>query len=281
MQAALYETNQRTQRALVCGKKSVEPRKCRAVALAQASNGDAAHPAAKMRIYADLVSQPSRAVVLFCRAARIPHEVKLTRLAKGANRTPEFRKLNPLGLVPVAEFEDGWALAESHAIMKYLCATHDEVDDCWYPADLRVRARLDAAMDMQHSQIRRCSTWTFARVMGPLGNLPTVGPEVAEWHGKMARRSIKQLDEVLAQAASEGPGTFLGGTSRVSIADLSLACELQQLDGVPGAGEFMQPSARVQDWQAAVREELQPHWDEVGDVLVRVRAAAEAKGLRA
>ncbi|KAA0168855.1 hypothetical protein FNF31_00016 [Cafeteria roenbergensis] len=237
--------------------------------------------ASSVRIYADFVSQPSRAVILFCRAARIPHEVKLTRLAKGANRTAEFLKLNPLGQVPVAEFEDGWALAESHAIMKYLCATHPEVEDSWYPSDARVRARLDAAMDMQHSQIRRCSTWTFARVMGPLGDLPAASPEVAEWHGKMARRSIKQFDSVLAQSAAEGPGSFLGGTERASIADLSIACELQQLEGVPGGVEFMQPSARVLDWQAAVKEQLQPHWDEVGSVLARVRAAAEAKGLRA
>ena len=48
-----------------------------------------------LKIFADLMSQPSRAVVLFCRAAKVPHEFKPIRLVKGEHMTEEMTKINP------------------------------------------------------------------------------------------------------------------------------------------------------------------------------------------
>jgi len=232
-------------------------------------------------IYADLVSQPSRALVVFCRAAGIPHEVKITRIARGEHRTPEFRKLNPLAQLPVAQLWDGeeqWALAESHAILKQLCL-HPEVPEHWYPESPRVRGAVDAALDVHHTRIRRgCAVWAFAKVMGPLGKLPVPPKEVVDWHGGMARRAFKDM-ELMLEAAGEG--RFVAGTAEPTIADLSIACELQQLEAVPGADDEMRPTPRVLQWMSDVKGGLQPHWDEVGSVLTKVRAAAEAQGLRA
>ena len=40
----------------------------------------------KIRIYADLASQPSRAIIAFCKFNKIPYEIKMTRIFKGENR---------------------------------------------------------------------------------------------------------------------------------------------------------------------------------------------------
>ena len=48
-----------------------------------------------LKIFADLMSQPSRAVVLFCRAAKVPHEFKPIMLKKGEHMTEEMTKINP------------------------------------------------------------------------------------------------------------------------------------------------------------------------------------------
>ena len=49
----------------------------------------------------------------------IPHEVVKLDIMGGAVRGPEFRKLNPFGRVPYI-VEEGFALAESNAILLYL-----------------------------------------------------------------------------------------------------------------------------------------------------------------
>jgi glutathione S-transferase len=58
-------------------------------------------------------------------------------LAKGAQRNPEFLRLNPNGKVPVLD-DDGFILWESHAIMQYLA--DKTPGQTLYPTDLRARA---------------------------------------------------------------------------------------------------------------------------------------------
>ncbi len=62
----------------------------------------------------------------------------------GVVNTPEYRALNPNGLIPTID-DDGFILWESHAIVRYLSAKHG-VGTLW-PEDLRVRADADRWMD--------------------------------------------------------------------------------------------------------------------------------------
>ena len=55
----------------------------------------------------------------------------------GVVNTPEYRKMNPTGLVPTMD-DDGFVLWESHAIVRYLAAKHG-AGTLW-PVDLRQRA---------------------------------------------------------------------------------------------------------------------------------------------
>jgi glutathione S-transferase len=52
-----------------------------------------------------------------------PYEAK--KVGREERATPEFRKLNPAGAVPVLE-QDGWALTQNSAILNYLADIHPE-----------------------------------------------------------------------------------------------------------------------------------------------------------
>jgi len=66
----------------------------------------------------------------------------------GVVNTPQYRNLNPNGLVPTIE-DDGFVLWESNAIVRYLAAKHS-AGKLW-PGDLKVRAEADKWMDWQNT----------------------------------------------------------------------------------------------------------------------------------
>jgi glutathione S-transferase len=68
--------------------------------------------------------------------------------AFGVVNTPQYRALNPNGLVPTIE-DGAFVLWESNAIVRYLCAKHG-AGELW-PEDLKVRAEADMWMDWQGS----------------------------------------------------------------------------------------------------------------------------------
>ncbi len=83
--------------------------------------------------------------VLWCLAElELPFEHIVAGGAHGIVDEPEFRALNPNGLVPVIRDGD-LVLWESNAIVRYLAAVHS--DGLLYPTDPATRARGDRWMD--------------------------------------------------------------------------------------------------------------------------------------
>jgi glutathione S-transferase len=78
----------------------------------------------------------------------------------GLTGTPEYRAMNPLGLVPALE-EDGYSLFESNAILRYLSNTRPG-GDAFYPADARRRGAVDAWLDLQQTALNRPQSIVFA-----------------------------------------------------------------------------------------------------------------------
>jgi glutathione S-transferase len=70
--------------------------------------------------------------------------------AFGKNKEPEYLAMNPNGLVPVLEEEDGFLLWESNSIARYLASKHDKAGVI-EPKDLKVRALAHQWMDWQLS----------------------------------------------------------------------------------------------------------------------------------
>ncbi len=79
----------------------------------------------------------------------LPHERIDIGGPFGGNREAAYLAMNPNGLVPTLEEEDGFLLWESNSIVRYLAAKHRAA--VLEPADLRARARASAWMDWQLS----------------------------------------------------------------------------------------------------------------------------------
>ena len=77
----------------------------------------------------------------------------------GKNRDAAYLAMNPNGLVPTLEEEDGFLLWESNSIVRYLAAKHRAA--VLEPADLHTRARASAWMDWQLSVLSPAITPGF------------------------------------------------------------------------------------------------------------------------
>lgn len=67
----------------------------------------------------------------------------------GKTDTPEYRAMNPTGLVPTLQ-EDDFMLWESNAICRYICNNHGGETSLW-PSDPRARATVDHWLDAQQT----------------------------------------------------------------------------------------------------------------------------------
>jgi glutathione S-transferase len=74
----------------------------------------------------------------------------------GKTDTPEYRAMNPNGMVPTLE-EDGFILWESNAICRYLAAAHASL----WPVEAHARANIDRWMDWQQTTLNRPITVIF------------------------------------------------------------------------------------------------------------------------
>jgi glutathione S-transferase len=79
----------------------------------------------------------------------LPHQRIDVGGAFGKNNEPAYLAMNPNGLVPTLEEEDGFLLWESNTIVRYLGAKHKAA--ALEPADLRTRAQAGKWMDWQLS----------------------------------------------------------------------------------------------------------------------------------
>eukprot|EP00250_Pteridium_aquilinum_P035593 c9699_g1_i1 orf=114-743(+) len=178
----------------------------------------------KLRLFVDRMSQPSRAVIIFCLANGIDAEEHLVNLAKGEHRKPEYKAINPMGLVPAID-DNGFYLFESHALLRYLACAYTNVKDHWYPADLRKRAQIECILDWHHNGLRRGSAGlVMNRVIAPAVGR-SLDPHAASEAESLLKASLEKMETLWLKEK----GSFLTGSLQPSIADLSLACEVMQL----------------------------------------------------
>jgi glutathione S-transferase len=80
--------------------------------------------------------------------------------AFGMNREPKYLAMNPNGLVPTLEEEDGFLLWESNSIVRYLAGKHDK-NGVLEPKDPKQRALASQWMDWQLSVVGPAITPAF------------------------------------------------------------------------------------------------------------------------
>jgi glutathione S-transferase len=91
-----------------------------------------------MKIYGDGISGNCLKVKWVCDALALPYQWIEVDILKGESRTHEFLKLNTAGQVPTVVLDDGRALAQSNAIIRYLARGSDLI-----PTDAYDAARMD------------------------------------------------------------------------------------------------------------------------------------------
>jgi glutathione S-transferase len=91
-----------------------------------------------MKIYGNSGSGNCLKVKWVCDHLALPYRWIEVDTMNGETRTAEFLKLNPAGQAPTVEFDDGRALAQSNAIIRYLAR-----DSGLIPPDAFAAAKLD------------------------------------------------------------------------------------------------------------------------------------------
>jgi glutathione S-transferase len=132
-------------------------------------------------------------------------------LAFGVNDTPEYKAMNPNGLVPTIA-DDGFILWESHAIVRYLARKH-ATGSLW-PADARTAADADRWMEWY-------STTLWLNVRPIFHNLVRTPPEKrnmaeVEDHRKKLAANFEIVDKQLSG------NDYLAGSS-FTMADIPMA----------------------------------------------------------
>ncbi|XP_045172646.2 glutathione S-transferase theta-1-like [Mercenaria mercenaria] len=221
-----------------------------------------------VEFYYDLLSQPCRAVYLFFRAAGIQFEPKEIDLFKGEHHNPEFTKKNPYHKVPVID-DDGFLLAESAAIMRYM-ATKENVADHWYPRqDLQKQAKVDEFINWQHLCVRKpCVDLFIAKFRSRIGIGRFTKEPLDEAKLKTFREEItKSIAHIADYFLQDKP--FLAG-DEISLADILGACEIYHLQGVE-EDSLYKDNAKVSEWIERVRKRLEPDFDTASMKLMAVK----------
>jgi len=134
-------------------------------------------------------------------------------LAFGVNNTPEYKAMNPNGLVPTID-DDGFILWESHAIVRYLARKHG-VGKLW-PTDPVTAADADRWMDWYHTTLFvgvRVMFQTLIRTPPEKRNMVEV-----EENRKKAEAAFRLLEAHLAKNDYMTGRTFTMGDIPVGVA---------------------------------------------------------------
>ena len=120
----------------------------------------------------------------------------------GGNNTPDFKKMNPNGLVPVM-VDDGFVNWESNSCVRYLAAKHDPGG--LYPDDLQVRAVAERWMDWQVTTVSPAMIPVFR------GMVRTAAEDRDMDAIEASRTTLSQKLAILNDVLTES--TFLAGDS--------------------------------------------------------------------
>lgn len=194
-----------------------------------------------MKLYDSKTAPNPRRARIFLAEKGISVPTVQVDIAKAENASEEFRRVNPLGRLPVLELDDGTAIAESVAICRYFEEVQPEPN--LLGRDARERAEIEMWQRRMEFElflpISMCFRHTHAFFRGRY-------PQVEEWgelNRKHAEHTMRWLDGELA-----GREFIAGG--RFTIADITALCAIDfgRVTGIRIADEH----ANLKRWYGAV-----------------------------
>ena len=159
-----------------------------------------------MKIYGDSNSGNCLKVKWVSDRLRLPYSWIEVDTMKGGSRTPDLLKLNPFGQVPTVLFDDGRALAQSNAIIRYLARGSDLI-----PGDAFTAAKMDQWLFWeQYSHEPYVAVCRFQMVY--------LGKRASELDPEKVKRGVAALEHLERRL---GENRFLAGEA-FSLADVAL-----------------------------------------------------------
>jgi glutathione S-transferase len=156
----------------------------------------------------------------------------------GVVDTPQYRRHNPNGLVPLLEDGD-FVLWESNVIVRYLCAKHAPGTLC--PDSLPGRADAERWMDWQQTTVNPAGRDAFIQLVRTPAEKRNA--ELLERSITATERLFALLDHHLADRA------YLCG-AHFTMADIPLGCEAHRWFNLPRTHATW---PHVERWYAALR----------------------------
>lgn len=227
-----------------------------------------------LKVYVDHISQPSRAIIIFCKINNISFEEIRIDLVKGQQHSPEYRAINPMGQVP-AIIDGDFILTESHAILVYIACQYSGVSNHWYPSDQINRAKINSILHWHHSNLRRgAENFVMLAILGPTFGI-RLNPAAASKAEKLLTSSLKIIENFWLK----GNAKFLLGNPLPSIADLSLVCEIMELKMIYDKDwqRVFGPRKKILQWIENVRNYTNPYFDEVHKVVYEYKERLQKK----
>jgi len=218
----------------------------------------------KIKIHGVPMSQAVRAVLWVLFNKELPFELVLTvpgSKDENGSRHPDYLSKFPNGTIPALEDpESGFLLAESHAIMCYLCNKYEWTD--LYPNQHEARAKVDDFLHYHHRNIKEASVGYFA---------PMARPDLGLTEGaiNMSKRLFSNGLNALETQWLE-KNSFITG-DEATIADIAAYVEVGQLQSQFTNLFDFEPFPNVTRWLNAMTQ-LKGHDDshlvlsELGDI---------------
>lgn len=222
-----------------------------------------------LKLYYDLLSQPSRALYVLLKHVKYPFESVPVALRKREQYSESFTKLNRFNKVPIIE-HDGFILTESVAIVQYL-AREKIVPDSLYPSDSKNRAKVDQFLEWHHIGLRlNLMVYFSMRFLEPQMTGKQPDP-------KKVLEAQKRMEATLNDFENKWLGDsnkYLIG-DKPTVADLFGICEIEQPRMIGYDAQDKYP--RIEAWMQRVREDFNPSYDEAHAILNKVAKKYESE----
>ncbi|CAK9819443.1 Glutathione S-transferase 1 [Anthophora plagiata] len=208
-------------------------------------------------LYSQDISAPCRAVLIVANAIGLKLEIREINLANKEHLSEEFIKINPQHTIPTLD-DDGFILADSHAIICYLVDKYAK-DDSLYPKELQKRALVNQFLHFDSSTLFAIAKSALKPIL--FLNKKTVPEEkMKEW-----KESYEQLNKIL-----EGKKWLVGDS--YTLADISCVTTVSSCTVLMNVDEY----PNVKAWLQRSEKELPGYkeWNVEGNnkLLAMIRA---------